>query len=114
MTPPQTAASSRDPWMNSTVGAPSILVALQAQATLPSPVLPPTITTFCRRTCSSGPSLLSSQPVPTSLWQSGTRVQDLFGTSRYRNGMDRGSRRRDTALRPTWRGLALIESTLGG
>src|SRR6185312_16243262 len=67
----------------------------------------------CRRTCSSGPSLLSSQPVPTSLWQSGTRVQDLFGTSRYRNGMDRGSRRRDTDLRPTWRVLALIESALG-
>ena len=64
MTPPQTAASSRDPWMNSTVGAPSILVALQVKATLPSTVLPPTITAFCRRTRSSEPSLLSSQPVP--------------------------------------------------
>ena len=57
-------------------------------------------------------SLVSSRPMPTSLWQFGTSVQDLFGTARYRNGMDRGSRIRETYDRLV-RILALIESALG-
>src|ERR1700759_3754471 len=95
MTPPQTAASSRDPWMNTTVGAPSILVALYVNAFPPSPVFSPTITAFV--------------PSSTRIWvlfcrcnrclrvfgQFGTRVQDLIGTSRYRSVIDRGSRYRE-------------------
>ena len=34
-------------------------------------------------------------------WQSGTDVQDLISTLRYRNGIVRGSRLHDTGLRPT-------------
>jgi hypothetical protein len=65
-------------------------------AVAPEPVISPMITTlFLTRTCLPSPfSLLSSHPVPTSLWPPGTGVQDLFGSAPYRNGMDRGSRTR--------------------
>src|ERR1700742_683341 len=48
-------------------------------------------------------SLLSWLPVPHSLWQFITRVQDLIRTPRYRKDIDRGSRTRDIHPRPTWR-----------
>src|SRR6202000_1508110 len=46
-------------------------------------------------------SVLSSQAVPASLLATGTRVQGLFGTMRYRDDIGRGHRPRDTDLRQT-------------
>ena len=66
------------------------------------PALPAPTMTYSKVSCDeetflpsypliSAISVLSSLPVPPSLWQSVARVQDLFRTPRYRNDIDRAA-----------------------